>query len=109
MTHITPVKLSNRCNIAHIHTWKVVPIDSGVGLESFAFNPRDEGPYIDVSDGLESSNGSVLRVVWICFDVDQFRAIVYDSNRTRSLLLAGGVVPGASSRRARQRRSQRER
>jgi len=36
----------------------------------------------------ESSNGSVLRVVWICFDADQFHTIVHDSDRTRSLLLA---------------------
>jgi len=57
-------------------------------LESFAFDPRGEGPYTGVSDGLESSNDSVLRVVWICLNVDQFRAIVYDSDRTGSLLLA---------------------
>ena len=37
---------------------------------------------------VESSNSSILRVVWICFDADQFCAIVYESDRTRSLLLA---------------------
>ena len=35
-----------------------------------------------------TSNGNILRVVWICFDADQFSVIVYDNNCTRSLLLA---------------------
>jgi len=37
---------------------------------------------------VESSNGSVLRVVWICWDADQLRTIVHDNDRTQSLLLA---------------------
>jgi len=68
--------------MTHIQkTWKIVPIDGGVGSECFSFDPRSEEPYTGLFD-------SVLRVVWICFDVDQFRAIVHDCDRTRSLLLA---------------------
>ena len=72
LNHLIEVKY-----IAHIQTWKVVLIDGGVGLESFAFDPHGKGPYTGVSDGLESSNDNVLRVVWIYFDADQFHAIVY--------------------------------
>jgi len=52
-------------------------------IHSFAFDPCSEG-----LPTVESSNGSVLRVMWICFDADQFHVIVHDSDRTRSVLLA---------------------
>jgi len=42
---------------------------------------------------VESSNDSVLRVVWLCFDVDQFRAIIHDSDRTQSLPLEAELFP----------------
>jgi len=61
-------------------------------IQSFAFDPRGEGP-----STVESSNGSVLRVVWICFNADQFRAIIHDN---KVLAVSGEIVPGASSRRA---------
>jgi len=36
--------------MAHIqNTWKVVPIDGGVGPKSFTFNPRGEEFYTGVS------------------------------------------------------------
>ena len=59
-------------------------------IQSFAFDPVAKGLPI-----AESSNDSVLRVVWICFDADQFRVIVHDSDRTRSLLLAAELFPCA--------------
>ncbi|ESW06101.1 hypothetical protein PHAVU_010G019400, partial [Phaseolus vulgaris] len=31
--------------------YEVVPIDGGIGPESFAFDPDGEGPYTGVSDG----------------------------------------------------------
>ena len=73
--------------MTHIQkTWKVVLIDGGVGSECFTFDPRGEGPYIGLFN-------SVLRVVWICFDTEQFCAIVHDNDRTRSLLLAPKLFP----------------
>jgi len=57
-------------------------------IQSFAFDPTAKG-----LPTVESSNDSVLRVVRICFDADQFCAIVHDSDRTRSLLLAAELFP----------------
>jgi len=51
------------------------------GTYGWVTSPCGEGLYTDVSD-------IDLRVVWISFDANQFSAIVHDSNRTRSLLLA---------------------
>jgi len=80
-SYITSVKPYNRCNIWPIFRRRGRLFCSGVGLECFVFDPRGEGSYTSLFD-------NILRVVWICFDVDQFCAIVHDSDCTRSSMLA---------------------
>ena len=92
--HITPIKPSNQCNIWLIFRTRgrlfrlMVVLDRRVSpsiLVAKSFTPA----FLAV----ESSNDSVLRVMWICFNADQFHAIVHDSDHTRSLRLAPKLFP----------------
>jgi len=83
--YITSVLINNQCNI-----WPKFRV-------SLSISAVKDLPIV------ESSNDIILRVVCICFNANQFRAIVRPRQRSHAVLaVSGEVVPNAPSHRTRQ-------